>query len=171
MKTFIPLFIVATLLFSCSSPEKKAQRAIKEDLRLTLHDFKSYEPVQYGKLEIANSSWDDLPEVKSYLDSADDALAKTKEYSEKADIYNFDYSSSEYMEYNKMSSDYLNRAHYYMGKTDSIKLHFIPQVIGWKMTHSFRAKNLGGNFKLGQYEFYFDKGITKVIKSVDLSEE
>ena len=57
------LFILCGLiLFSCSN-KNKAKKAIKEDLKLIMHDFKSYEPVQFGKLEVAMSRWEDSPEV------------------------------------------------------------------------------------------------------------
>ena len=98
-------------------------------------------------------------------------MAKTKEFSEKADIYDSEYSRDKYFEYSKISSDYLAEGHYYMNRIDSIKLHFVPEVIGWQMTHSFRAKNLGGNFGLYRYLFVMDKKLTKVIMSKDLSKE
>jgi hypothetical protein len=171
MKTFVSFFIVVTLLFSCSSPEKRAQKAIKEDLRLSLHDFKSYEPVQFGKLEIANSSVEDLPEYNLCIAMADSFLKQGREYNDKADMYDSDYSRDKYWEYSELSRSTLDSSQKYIDKAKSMELHFVPKVSGWKMAHSFRARTLEGNYKLDQYEFYFDKGITKVIKSVDLSEQ
>jgi hypothetical protein len=171
MKTYFFIFSLVILLFSCSSPERKAKKAIKEDLKLTMHDYKSYEPVQFGKLEVAMSNWEDVPEVKVYLAKADEFLKQYKEYDDKADIYHIDYSNSTYLMYSKIANDYLALAKLYNEKADSIRLHFVPEVIGWQMTHSFRAKSLGGNFGIHQYLFVMNKDLTKVIKSIDLSEE
>lgn len=156
--------------FSCSN-ESKAKKAIKEEFNLTLHDFKSYEPVQFGKIEVAMSSYEDLPEVSKYLDKAEVFLDLSKEYSDKADIYDSEFLRDSYWRYSKMSTSALDSVFLYMEKIDSIKLHFIPQPIGWKMKHTFRARNLGGNFGIHNYEMYFDNEFKKVIKTVDLSEE
>jgi len=156
--------------FSCST-ESKAKKAIKENLRLTLHDFKSYEPVQFGKIEVAMSSYADLPEVKRYLDMAEVFLETSQKFNDEAEIYGSEFSRDSYLRYRKMSSNALDSASAYMKKIDSIKLHFVPQPIGWKMKHTFRAKNLGGNFGITNYEFYFNDATSTVIKAVDLSEE
>jgi hypothetical protein len=171
MKTFSFFFTLALLLFSCSSPENKAKKAIKEELRLTLHDFKSYEPVQFGKLEIASSNYIDLPETNIYLSKSDAFLTSSKEYSDKAEIYDSDYSRDKYWEYTKISNQFLDSAKLYINKVDSIKLHFVSKEIGWQMTHSFRAKSLGGNLGIHRYLFILDKDLSKVIKSVDQSAE
>jgi len=158
-------------LLSCSSLESKAKKAIKEELRLTMHDFKSYEPVQFGKLEVAMSNYIDAPEVGIYLDKAEDFLNKSSEYLDKADIYDYDKSSTIYLIYFRGGSAYLDSAKIYQEKIETFKRNFVPEVIGWKMQHTLRAKSLGGNFGLNQYEFYLDKECKKVIKTVDLSEE
>jgi hypothetical protein len=171
MKTNALIITVVLLLFSCSSPEKKAQKAIKEELRLTLNDFKSYEPVQFGKLETASSNYTDLPEIKNYLDKTDAFLETYKEYNDKADIYDSDYSRDKYWVYRKMATELLDSAKYYSDKVQTIKLHFVPETIGWQMTHSFRAKSLGGNLGIHHYLFVLNKDLSKVIKSVDQSAE
>jgi len=169
MKTYAFIFTLLLLLVSCSSPESKAKKAIKEELRLTLHNFKSYEPVQFGKLEVASSKFDDVPEVKLYLDMSDAFLTKSKEYSIKADIYDSEYSRDEYWKYEKVSMSLLDSAKVYLDKVESIKLHFVSKPIGWQMTHTFRANSLGGNLGIHNYIFTINQELTKVIKSEDLS--
>jgi hypothetical protein len=171
MKTYFFIFSLVILLFSCSSPENKVKKAIKEELRLTLHDFKSYEPVQFGKIETASSSWEYSPEVAICYGKEEKFLSLCKEYGDKADFYDYDHSSETYLKYYKLYNDYMDSIRLSNDKIDSIKLHFVPEVIGWQMIHSFRAKNLAGNLGMHQYQFVFDKDITHVIRSVDLSEE
>lgn len=166
VKKYVFIFSLVILLFSCSSPENKAKKAIKEELRLTLHDFKSYKPVQFGKLKVARSSYEDLQEVKKYHDKVVAFLALCKEYKEKSDLY-----TSDYWEYTTIADNSLDSAKFYMDKVETIKIHFISEVIGWKMTHSFRAKNLDGNLGIHHYLFVLDKELSKVIQSVALSEE
>ena len=171
MKTNILIMILAMLMVSCSSPESNAKKAIKEELRLTLHNFKSYEPVQFGKLEVANSKFDDILEVNLYLDLSDAFLKKSKEFSDKADIYDSEYSRDEYYKYRNASHQLLDSAKYYVDKVQSMKSHFVSKPIGWQMTHTFRANSLGGNLGIHTYLFTFNQEITKVIKSKDLSTE
>ena len=87
MKTYVFIVTLVLVMVSCSSSESKAKKAIKEDLKLTLHNYKSYEPVQFGQLGVASSKFDDIPEVKLYLDMSDAFLSKSKENSSTADIY------------------------------------------------------------------------------------
>lgn len=151
-KSSLALVLISLVtLIGCSSPEKKFKKAIKEELRLTLHDFKSYEPVQFGKLEVAESIYTDLPIVSEYLDKSEADLKLVHEYNDKADIYDNSYSRDEYWYYSRLSSEALNSAKKYLEKIDSIKLHFKPTVIGWQMAHTFRAKNLGGNLGIHHY--------------------
>jgi hypothetical protein len=180
MKTFNSVFLKPLLLvlisavcivLSCTSLESKAKKAIKEELRLTMHDFKSYEPVQFGKLEVAMSSYEDEPAVGKYLDKAEVFLDTSQKLRETADSYEYGYSKDLYWRYTEQAKIALDSASAYMGKVDSIKLHFAPEAIGWKMKHTLRAKTLGGNFGLNQYEFYLDKECKKVSKTVDLSKE
>jgi len=52
MKKLLLSSIILLSLSSCiKSPMSKAQDAVREELRKTLHDFSSYEPVEWGKLD------------------------------------------------------------------------------------------------------------------------
>jgi len=167
----VVLIISVVTLIGCSSTEKKFKKAINEELRLTLHDFKSYEPVQFGKIEVAESVYTDLLEVSKYLDESETYLKLVDEYNDKSDIYDNDFSRDKYLYYNRLSYEALSNAKKYLGKVDSIKLHFAPKVIGWQMTHTFRAKSLGGNLGIHHYNFIVDKEYKKVIKTIDLDKE
>lgn len=52
MKKLLLSSILLLSLSSCiKSPMSKAEDAVREELRRTLHDFSSYEPVEWGKLD------------------------------------------------------------------------------------------------------------------------
>jgi hypothetical protein len=53
----------------------------------------------------------------------------------------------------------------------AFKDSYRARFIGWSMTHLYRAKNLGGNYRLVNESFYFDKDLTKVVGSIDMSNE
>jgi hypothetical protein len=169
MKSYAFILTLALLLVSCSNPESKAKKAIKEELKLTLHNYKSYEPVQFGKLEVASSKFDDIPEVKLYLDRSEAFLSKAQENSNTADIYDNEYSRTQYWRYMNLSRALLDSARSILNKVDSIKLHFVSKTIGWQMTHTFRANSLGGNLGIHNYLFTMNPELSKVIKSEDLS--
>ena len=159
------------ILYSCTSPENKAKKVIKEELKLTLHDFKSYEPVQFGKLELSYSNYEDLSEVQTLLTNSEEFLSLCNEYRDKADIYDSEYSRDKYWIYSAMATRYLDSAKANMDKINYIKLHFVSEVNGWKITHSYRAKSLGGNLGIHHYTFYLDKELKRVTKTVDVSEK
>lgn len=169
-----PLLLAISISFSlssCSSNDKKAQKTIKEQLRLTMHDFKSYEPVNFGKLEVAMSVWEDSPEVEALMSKEAEFVDQANIFLDKAKIYDYDTSSPLYLKNYRAFLDNLDSSKVYDEKIESFKIHFVPEVIGWKMQHSFRGKNLGGNFGIAYYEFYLDKECKKVIKTVDLTGE
>ena len=171
LKSLLILILFSFIFaYSCSSPEKKIKNIIKEELRLTLHDFKSYEPVEFGKIEVAMSSLEDLPEVQKYLNKAEGFTKLYKEYGDKADIYSYDYSSSLFRTYYGMYSSYIDSAKKYLEKLKYIELYFSPEQIGWQMKHTFRANNLAGNLEIHHHLLVVDKEYKRVIKSIDLNE-
>jgi hypothetical protein len=57
----ILLFVFAVLFIGCVSKEQRAKKLIKEELRKTLHDFKSYEAVTFGTLDSVFTDFTDTP--------------------------------------------------------------------------------------------------------------
>lgn len=171
MKTYTIFLTLVFLLFSCSSFEDKAKKAIKDNLKLTLDDYKSYEPVQFGKLEYAMSIWADAPEVTNLLKKETYYIAKCQEYKEKYTLYEFDVLGKDFTMYFDLSGIYLDSAEFIDEKIKTFEANFVPERIGWQMNHSFRAKTSSGNLRINKYLFIFDNNITRVTKAVDLSEE
>lgn len=170
MKIYPIVCLMAMVLLSGCSKQYKAKRAIKEELRLTLHDYKSYEPVQFGKIEVGFSSWDDQPQVKTWLDKSEEWMKKHKEYYDEAEIYKDYYVKDKFFELSRLESMALDSAKFYLDKTERFKIEYTPVINGWKMTHSYRARSLGGNLGIHHYVFYLNKPLSKVIKTVDISE-
>lgn len=81
LKKHVLVLLLFPMIFSCNSQEKRAQKLIKEEMRLTLNDFKSYEPVQYGTLDSAFLSYEDSPQVKLYQE-------KLEEFQQEAELLN-----------------------------------------------------------------------------------
>jgi hypothetical protein len=170
MKTYFIFLTGAFLLFSCSSLEDKAKKAIKENLKLTLDDYKSYEPVQYGKLEYAMSIWADDPEVTQLLEKETFYIKKCQEYQKKYQLYDFDVMGKDFQMYFDLSGLYLDSAEYIDKMITDFEAGFVPERIGWQMTHSFRAKTSDGNLRLNKYLFIFDNEVNRITQTADLSE-
>jgi hypothetical protein len=163
----------SSLFFSCKkSPEEKAKGVIREQLRTTLHDWKSYESVKWGKLDSALSFYADDPAYKRLIEDFDNASAEVKKAQSMLDIYSGSYLFRDKFNYymaiakenlNKMTQDTLLEANF--------QRDFKPQFIGWQIEHSFRAKNLAGNLGIHHYQYYLDSAIMRVTKSVDISED
>ena len=125
MKIFTFIFTLTLILFTACSQEYKAKKAIREELNSTLPDFKSYEPIKFGKLEVGYSRYIDLPEVKNFRNVGRSLFA-------------------------------------YQTFLDSVRSEFSPEVIGWQMLHSYRAKNDAGKFEIHHDLLVLDNELSKV---------
>lgn len=173
MKRIIVVIVaVAAIFTSCTSPEKKAQKLIKERLKETLHDYKSYEPVNFSGLD---SNFTDVFSDTAYSNYADIVIYYSKsldEYEEKADRYRGrSYFESEYSVALSMAKWCRDSLIHYLEICKEIEKDFVPEFIGWKMTHKFRANNGNGALRLGENRYYFDKDVTKVLRTEDLDKD
>lgn len=161
------------MLAACSkSPEKKAKSVIDEELRKTLHDYKSYEPVAFGKVDSSFSAYFDLPEYEDNSHKIEEATEDMKKYWDKAMIYAGSiYSQSLYKLYKSQADEAADSAKAALERNKVISENFVPVFNGYKMNHSYRAKSLSGNLGIHHYVFYFDSGITKVVRQIDISEK
>lgn len=169
----LPAIIWASVLVvSCKpSPEEKAQKTIIESLRLSLHDYKSYEPVQFGKLDSAYSKLEDLPMIIISLEAFNKADKEFKSELEEAKIYAASYYTYNQYSYHKRLAN-LALAQMTLNEPiiDSAKKGFRPEFVGWKMQHSYRAKNLSGNLGIHHYMYFLNKSLDSVFKQTDVSE-
>lgn len=149
------------------NPQKQAEYLIKKQLEVSLHDFSSYESVQFGSLDSTFSQVEDLEEFqeavllakelkKQGLDKVDDA----KRYGEYG-LYR------EQAQYAREAAYLLDSAMFYIKKCLEMDSLFRPEFIGWQITHSFRANNASGNKIINHRIFYFDKDLTTIVKDED----
>lgn len=169
MKKILCSLITGLLLQSCtSSPEDRAKELIKNHLYETLNDDKSYESVSYGELDsIYTSIKDDSIYRRSNLQY--DIFYSLFQSNEK---FYHEYKHDDYMvSYCDNLVDemhiYLDSMKFYAAIKDSIEKSFNPEFKGYAITHRFRANNALGNKILSLYVFYFDKDITKIVRTVD----
>lgn len=140
---FVIGVIIMTLLLGCTikNPQLKAKKVIREHFKLTLNDYKSYEPLVYGELVRVNS----FIEVKDQLTN----MVKTFDSLFAAGLTE---ENMRLMDYN-------------IQKRDSIR-NSNKNGPGWKMDHTFRARIPAGGYMLHHYVIYFDLDITEV-KDID----
>jgi hypothetical protein len=170
MKQLAILFAVCALL-GCKAKTREdiLKEKIKAHLSKTMHDFKSYEPVQYGSIDSLFSTYD-----------------KTERYAELKSMF-FEYKSltdeslkeaNTYLYANRTTGKYYSdKATILAHKLDSlsklIKIEwneFKPQFIGYNILHSFRGKNMNGATILTTEYFILDSALN-VISTEDLPEK
>jgi hypothetical protein len=169
-RAFILFFF---LIISCKQQtrEQKAEKIIRDHLFKTLHDFKSYEVVEFGKLDSLYSSVDDDYFYKFYFKQAQYFLDQAKSHNDNAKIYSgLYYYNDRFLSYFKKSKDARDSANYYIGKAQEVFESFKAAFVGWKMSHSYRSKALNGNSSINHFMYYFDMNLTKIVGHKDIGE-
>lgn len=166
-KIYFCLLACVMAFAGCSTPEKQAKKLIVEHLKNSLHDYDSYESVQFGSLDsVFTTLLDDSTFTKVFTkrlahqklrNNMFDKAEQWKDINKK--LYDF------YLEHEALQQDTVQ---YYYNIEDSIKNNFIPQFTGYAMQHSFRANNVNGNKILTHKVYIFNKEITQVVNSEDL---
>lgn len=172
-KVLILLAVALPLLFvGCSeNKEKKAKELINHQLKVTLHDFDSYESVEFGKLDSTFSDVSDVPEFADALEKGQDFTKQGKDKIETAKMYGECTLYEKQVEYARWGITLLDSAKYYLNIADKINSTFVPKFIGWNITHTFRANNASGNKVIGHRKYYFDKDVSKIINDENLDED
>lgn len=183
-KQLLTLLVASAALLGCKTNEDKAKKAIEKSLSETMHDFKSYESVKFGKLDSTFSAYYDDPSYKKKSNAASlllDSVNKVHEtlqslievnersaitYSDWYKGSDFDMRERKAIKRNRTNSkillDSLDRIMIAL-KQDSAA--FKPSFTGYKISHTFRGKNSNGATIINSKDFYLNKGIDSVIKS------
>lgn len=151
------------LLAGCSqTPEEKAKAIITKSINDELDDPSTYEPIEFGKLDSAITSLDDHREYVLMVDLVKVLVSKSETHLNLAKMYQgiSQYSFDDEM---RQGRELLDSVHHIEARLDAIKAAFKPEFVGWKMAHSFRAKQAGEDKKKYEEVYYFDKGLTKVV--------
>jgi len=153
MRKAVFFAIMSLFLFSCSD-QHKAENLIKKYLRLNLDDFKSYESVEFGKIQNDSSS---------ILDESDYFLIQDSmlHYSDRAKkMQNFAIHAKSMDKYDEArlflwaSNIAADSTEYYINKLEKYKSEYKPKLKGYKVKHVFRS-NDNGNSKIFKHMFHF----------------
>jgi len=161
MKKVIVLAIILLSLYSCTR-QNTAEKAVKEYLKNNLDDFKSYDPVEFGKLIPNTIRFDDSKIGKPISD-------KYFEYKR----------SKQSWEYLKEQGDpeklfipgqiddslkfYNNKVNEYKPIYDKASKNYKEITDGYVIYHKFRSAQKDGNIEIKSYVFYMDDEL-KVLK-------
>ena len=153
MKKFIVLLGVVSLLVSCSN-SAKYEKSIKDYLSKSLNDAKSYESVEFSSLDSTFSIYFDTDEGRKLWndkfdqESAIGTLEIKIKYEDNTEtkalledsltILKQDFAENE-MLYNEREKN------------------FVREHVGYRIYHTFRAKNKLGALTLAKWSFQLDK--------------
>lgn len=173
MKKLLLLFLFAIAIAACtSSPEKKAQKAIKEYLFKTLNDIDSYEPVEYGTIDSLYTDYtmDSLYQKAVELNNVSIKMRDSiKKIWERRKIYNeFEFNPDEV---NNLYTATMFVEYTYPRIIDSLKNNYQSYFMGMGMIHSFRAKNTLGSNILCKWQFIFSPDFESVLSTINLEKE
>lgn len=145
-----------------------------------MHDYKSYEPVEFSKMDSAYSRFEDEPEyiiTNTKLEQVKDSILKVKEVGEDLmrDIRIRDISyyyrgsaswSRDRAELKKLTDDMsrlTGRMHVLTDTLTNFLNSYKSRFIGFMVTHSFRGKNMNGATILTSRLFILNKTLDSVI--------
>ncbi len=170
------LLCILPILFlvSCSTPEYRAKKMIREDFKTTLNDYKSYEPVNYSVFDTLYTTLKNNSAYKTAsfnLLSAKTDLDFSKKELRSRKLLTYLYSKKEVQEAEEQVKIDENRVNQCEKVVDSIKTCFQPQLVGVYLSHSFRARIPAGGYKLFNYEFLFDEDVTVILDKCDTEEK
>lgn len=173
MKKLLLCFALMPLFIACKkSPENQAKFLIEEKLKKTLHDYKSYEIVEFGKLDSSFTIFEELPHIKKEYDRVDEFNKEASDNLDLAKIYSDSYYLQDtFNKYMKIAQRANDSARSILKRIDVQHSKFKSEFNGWAMNHSFRAKNLNGNLGIHHYTYYFNSDLTEITDQVDIGEK
>lgn len=153
MKQLIFAFTICTfILSSCQSKEDKVKELVKNDLYKTLHDFSSYESVEWTELK---PTYDLSKEPKERQDSL-------LHYAATRIILESFSGGDGILKDESYQGEYNAKIKRCKAIEDSIEA-LIP-IKGYTISHTYRANTLGGNKRISTIRYEFDAELTKVVK-------
>jgi hypothetical protein len=166
MKKFVVFLLPFAVGCHSKTLDEKLQDGIKAHLAKTMHDFKSYEPVEFKKPDSAYTNFAESERGKALFDSTDRYNKTQENYLERARRYTYTAP--------RVALGLINEGKEYGVKADSLlklidkeKDLFTKRFSGYKMLHTFRGKNMNGATIIITKRFYFDTAFN-VTKSVEV---
>ncbi|MBK5722488.1 hypothetical protein JGH11_16565 [Dysgonomonas sp. Marseille-P4677] len=153
MKQLIFAFAACVLIFSsCQSKEDKAKELVKDDLYKTLHDFGSYEPIEWTELK---PTYDVSKEPKERRDTL-------LYYGMKRMMLESFSGGDGMLKEESYVGEYEQKRKRYKTIEDSIQA--LMPIKGYTINHTYRANTLGGNKRISTVRYDFDAELTKAVK-------
>lgn len=161
MYKLITLLLVVLTLASCSgSKEDKGQKAIQNYLSKTMNDYKSYESVEFGKLDSSYSIYEQNPLYISKITKIAIILNEGNKLVEPSETYGK--SDDELTAIVKKATELSKEATALNNQLKEGKVKFKSEFIGYAMIHTFRGKNINGATILNIDTFFLSKDLSKV---------
>jgi PBP1b-binding outer membrane lipoprotein LpoB len=184
MKKIIMFLLLAVVFVSCSkSPEQKANKLIKEDLKKSLVKPDTYQAVEtkidsafspYADpefIQLAIEFFDITIEMSKYQEEIENAKFTMNLYTPNSylnDEYTKDKYNKEKEKYNNANSSFEKAKKRLEKKAASIReiLNKEPKFIGFQAHHTYRANNNAGNTLMGRAYYIFDKDMKNILVSM-----
>ena len=127
-------------MFNLFSSQSKVKKLIKENLRLTLKNFDSYEPVELGEIKAVKTKYEDSFDYRRILEEIERLSADSVNYQDKTKEIN---SIKGREIFNGAIEVYgkLERTKALFNQIDINRLNFVPKIIGWQVDYKFKSKN------------------------------
>ncbi len=184
-KILLALLAIATFISCSESPEEKANKLIKEELKKSLYLPESYSPVE-TKVDSAFSPYSD-PEVFNKLIEINKMNEKLEELDEKmkdseknmaiwSGPYHSAFGKHSYNEakeeYDEAKSEFEALQEKGVAKMIDVmkSISEEPKFIGFTAFHNYRANNNSGQTLIGNQVFLIDDKFEKVLYSFELSD-
>lgn len=161
---FMLLAVIAFCGCAGTTNESTAKQLIKERLKLNLHDYSSYESVEFGSLD---STFTTLLTDSAFFKAFTRRLAYQKarnESYENAELWK-SVSRERQKQYLGLEKQYQDSVTRYIAFEDSARNKFIPVFNGFAMRHSFRANNANGNKVITHNVYKFNTELSVITET------
>lgn len=161
-------YVVIIMIGLCSCSKSKVERAkesIRKHLSKTMLDFKSYEPVEFGKLDSTFSDYKNSIRADSLQKDIDYSLqlaTQLKESGEKSDAKASIYGIVDLI---------LRQVDSLTKLRDKEESEFHPAFAGYTLTHTYRGKNALGATIITTDKFLLDTKFVVIGKEKNEEDE
>ncbi|SHG32922.1 hypothetical protein [Pedobacter caeni] len=164
MKKTLTLALLSILALTSCSNEDKAKATVKTYLSKTMHDFKSYEPVEFGKLDSALSIFELTPYYTERYQAVMKILARNKALDEEYERLAISRNSydPELVKNVAIRGSLVDSGKKIVADLEIKKKGFKQTFAGYALPHTYRGKNAHGAVVINTDTFYLDKDLKSV---------
>ena len=187
-KVFLYLTSVLSLCACQKSIEEQAQKAVRNELHKNLYYFDSYEPLETTVdsafntpennpdvrelMKIVSEQGNQAKEFASELEDAERSIASLSDARELGASFAYDYNEAVK---NKVYVETKIKRNLKEAWGDMLKLsEYFAQTnnnfIGWRVTHTYRAKTRGGDPSIGREVYIFSKDFKNLLLNLEYNE-